>query len=207
MGSTSSMLMHYLDSALLSRWSYEAQGPTAPYGGQSILRIPKQTREKEKRLETASLFRRLQYGWDESLRTRSAGTPWAISHIPPFYKDDSRRLPTKAEFVYWSLRRCVICLILVDVVCYMGRDTSQNALIFNSSRIALFSRLQNVTAEELILRVIASLLHWIVTTLYLHAIYDGVAAAVIGLDFGRMERWPPLYGSVTELYSVRQFWG
>lgn len=39
-GSTMSMLMQYLDSVLLSRWSYEAQGPTSALGGQKPLRTP-----------------------------------------------------------------------------------------------------------------------------------------------------------------------
>ena len=35
-GSPVSMVMQYLDSALLRQWSYKAQGPTSGLGGKSL---------------------------------------------------------------------------------------------------------------------------------------------------------------------------
>lgn len=62
-GSTTSMLMQYLDSVLLSRWSYEARGPTSALGGQKPLRTPTSASQRKRNSVPGALSSRLKFGW------------------------------------------------------------------------------------------------------------------------------------------------
>ena len=110
-------------------------------------------------------------------------------------------------FLYSNVTQLSISLLFLDIVGYLGRDTSMNSVNFASSRVPFFSRFQDVTSKEVVLRLITSFMHWLVTVYLLQAIYDGVAIIVIAFDLGRIERWPPLFGSWTDCWSIRQFWG
>lgn len=192
--------MQYLDSVLLSRWTYEAQGPTSGLGGQKDLR-------EEERRHHGNLAGRLVWGWEEAFRARSAGTRWEVKNVPAFYPDQPNRVPTKGEFLRWSAVRCFYSLAVVDVISYMGRDASMNDVNFSPGKVPFFSRLGDVMGEEMVLRVVSSVLHWVVFVFLLQGLYDGVAIVVVGLGMGRIERWPPLFNGWGECWSVRRFWG
>ena len=207
MGSTATMVMQYLESVLLSRWSYEAQGPTSALGGQTKLRTVSGAAQHKGRRSAGPSFSRLVFGWEESFRARSTCTPWEVKNVPKFHPDRPEMVPTRAQFLYLSARRCLISLFIVDVISFMGRDATLNSVNFAQSRIPFFARLQSVTTEEIVLRVISSVLHWVTFVFLLQVLYDITAIVIIALDFGRIERWPPLFNCWTECWSVRQFWG
>ena len=207
MVSTAGMVMQYLDSVLLSRWSYEAQGPTSALGGQTKLRTLSGAAQHEGRRSVGMSFSRLVFGWEETFRSRSTRTPWEVKNVPKFFPDRPEMVPTRAQFLYLSARRCLTSLFIVDVISFMGRDATLNSVNFAQSRIPFFARLQSVTMEEIVLRVISSILHWVTFKFLLQALYDVAAVVIIALGFGRIERWPPLFNRWRECWSVRQFWG
>lgn len=204
MGSTASIVFQYIDSALLSRWTYSARGPTSALGGQKNLQ------KNESHIPPGALTSKLVFGWEEAFRARSASSPWEVPNVPKFYPADKRpdRLPTKAQFLRYAALRCLASFCVVDMIGWMGRDTSMNAVHFASERIPLFARWQDSTGEELILRLVCSVLHWLVAFCVLQGLYYGAAIVVVGiLGWGRIERWPPLFNRMTHCWSVRRFWG
>ena len=209
LGSTTGMLMQYLDSVLLSRWSYEAQGPTSGLGGQKPLRTPSSTSQPKGHHLTSTFASRLRFGWEEAFRARSTRTPWQVNHVPYFFPDRPKMVPTKTQFLYRMASELLLSVLILDVISFMGQgqDTSMNAVYFASSQVPIFTRLRNVTIEEVIVRFMASIVHWVATICLLQVMYDGAAIVVIALGLGRIERWPPLFNSWTECWSVRQFWG
>ena len=130
MGSTVSMVIQYLDSVLLSRWSYEAQGPTSALGGQTELRTLSGAAQQEGERSAGIIFRRLVFGWEETFRARSTRTPWEVKNVPKFFPDRPEMVPTRAQFLYLSARRCLISLFIVDVISFIGRDTISNSINF-----------------------------------------------------------------------------
>ena len=207
MSSTVAIMLQYLDSVLLSRWSYEAQGPTSALGGQVNLRKPNDSQQHGKQARSGTVVERLVFGWEEAFRSRSARTPWEVNHVPKFFPEDPDLVPSRAQFLHWTSRRCLISFLFVDAIGLLERDATSNAIRFTSSRIPFFSRLQDVTAEELILRLVSSVLNWVMFVYLLQTLYDIIAVVVIGLGLGRIERWPPLFNSWKECWSVRNFWG
>ena len=208
-GSTTSMLMQYLDSVLLSRWSYEAQGPTSALGGQKPLRTPSSASQPYGNHFLSTFSSRLKFGWEEAFRARSARTPWQVNNVPVFFPDRPKMVPTKTQFLYRMTREFLLSILILDVMSLTGQvqDASIKSVYFASSRVPIFIRLRNVTVEEVILRLMASIMHWVATICLLQIMYGGAAIMVIALDLGRIERWPPLFNSWTECWSVRQFWG
>lgn len=206
-GSTVQMLMQYLDSVLLSRWSYEAQGPTSGLGGQKPLRTPSSAFQRIRKSILEAVSSRLKFGWEEAFRARSTRTPWQVKHVPNFFPDHPEMVPTKPQFLYQTARELLLSVLVLDVISLMARDVSMNSVYFASSRIPFFGRLQDVTVQEVMLRLIASVMHWVVTICLLQVMYDGAAIMAIALGLGRIENWPPLFNAWKECWSVRQFWG
>ncbi|KAL8668717.1 MAG: hypothetical protein Q9168_006664 [Polycauliona sp. 1 TL-2023] len=149
MGGTATFAFQYLDSALLSRWTYSAQGPTSDRGGQKNLQSDPDTQRS-----SGPLTSKLVFGWEEAFRARSVSSPWEVPNVPRFYPTDKHpnRLPTKAQFLSYAALRCLISFCLLDLVGWMGRDASMNTVNFASERIPLFARWRDVTGEELVVR-------------------------------------------------------
>ncbi|KAL8741836.1 MAG: hypothetical protein Q9184_008338 [Pyrenodesmia sp. 2 TL-2023] len=211
-GSTASMALQYLDSALLSRWTYTARGPTSALGGQKNLRHSDETghhhcHRSAGHTAFSSSWSRLVFGWEEAFRARSARSPWEVKNVPSFDPGHPDAVPTKAQFLRRTALRALLSLFVVDVIGYLGRDASMNAVHFARGRIPVFARWRSVTGEELVLRLVSSVLNWATFVCLLQALYDGAAIAVMGLGWGRIERWPPLFNRWTECWSVRRFWG
>ncbi|CAF9935285.1 MAG: hypothetical protein HETSPECPRED_009728 [Heterodermia speciosa] len=206
-GGCTGMVLQYLDSVMLSRWTYEAQGPTSALGGQKLLRASKVPIEPKKDRHPNAFFSRLRFGWDEAFRCRSPRSPWEVKHVPRFFPDRPDREPSKTEFLYMMTKEFFVSVLFLDILSLMGRDVSGNPAKFASSEIPLFTRLPSLSAEVVILRLVSSVMHWVVTAFLLQVMYDAAAIAVVLFDFGRVERWPPLFNSWVECWSIRQFWG
>lgn len=206
-GSTTSMLMQYLDSVLLSQWSYEAQGPTSALGGQKPLQTPNDASQRKRYSILGTLSWRLKFGWEEAFRARSTGTPWQVNHVPKFFPDHPKMVPTKTQFLYRTAQEFLLSVLILDVMSFIGRDVSINSVYFASSQVPFLTRLQDVTVEEVMLRLIASVMHWVATVYLLQVLYDSAAIMVIAFGLGRIERWPPLFNAWSECWSIRQFWG
>lgn len=118
-------------------------------------------------------------------------------------------VPTKTQLLYRMASEFLLSVLILDVMSFMGQgqDASMNSVYFASSQVPIFTRLRNVTVEEVIVRLMASVMHWVATICLLQVMYDGAAIVVIASGLGRIERWPPLFNSWTECWSVRQFWG
>lgn len=107
------MLIQYLKSVLLlSRWSYEAPGPTSSAfspGGDYLL---------------STFSSMLKFGGEETFRTRSTRTPWPVNHV----------LQRRSPCIGWRQNFCSDFLS-VDFISLMGRgeDASINFVYFVSN--------------------------------------------------------------------------
>ena len=207
-------ILQHLDSALLSRWTFESQGPTSGAGGHRDIRTVTTAysiRPKHDHAPAAkpndTWLQRFLFGFARCFDWRFPATPWEVNHTPKFIPSQPSHIPSKGQFLYWTSGRILICLLALDVLGVMRRDTSQNEVLFSQSKIQLFSRLSEVTAEELPVRVLAAILQWSGAIVILQIIYDVTAFLFVGLSFSSVERWPPLFGTWSECWSLRQFWG
>lgn len=138
MGSTSSMVLQYLDSVLLSRWTYEARGPTSGLGGQTALRTPRDAGHLlGRKSRSGSIVDRMVFKFEETLHARSAGTPWEVKHVPKFLADGPDMVPMRRAYLSRTMTHYLLSLSVVDVISYMGRDASMNSTTFAPNRVPL----------------------------------------------------------------------
>ena len=74
------------------------------------------------------------------------------------------------------------------------------------SKIALFSRLGEVTAEEAIFRVISSVMFLLNGCLTVVMFYHIISVICVAFHISPVEAWPPMYGDLRNAYTVRRFW-
>jgi hypothetical protein len=73
--------------------------------------------------------------------------------------------------------------------------------------VPIFSRLNEISHSELKTRAMASVGHWVAGYTFLTLLHSIIAFATVLLGIYEPKSWPPLFGSVREIYSIRQTWG
>lgn len=125
---------------MLSRWSYEAQGPTSALGGQKPLRTLSRASQPEGNYLLSTLSSRLRFGWEEAFRARSTRTLWQVNHVPSFFPDRPKMVlvPTKTQFLYWMELEFLLSVLIFDVMSLMrqGQDAPMNS---NKIRYELYN--------------------------------------------------------------------
>ncbi|KAH7115876.1 membrane bound O-acyl transferase family-domain-containing protein [Dendryphion nanum] len=96
--------------------------------------------------------------------------------------------------------------ILLDMISMAGKDTSRNAVLFAENKVPFFSRLGEITSEDIAIRIMSSLIASTVTYLLFQFLYSGGAVLTVGLGLGHVQEWRPLFGEFTEIWSLRNTW-
>ena len=206
------LVILYIDLALLSQWTYDAKGPTSSMGGLSPVDSnsskPKwDISNRKSSLGTIkAILDRLRFGFDISLQSRFPGTKWPVKNIPPFSRRDPGYIPSKAEFLLRSLLKCLIYVLILHLSSHLG-NPDENPILFSSDRIPFFRRLRNVSASEMSTRILGVLGYWTVQYMVIEVLYSVLAILAIALRITDVDVWPPVFGSVDEAWSIRQFWG
>ncbi|CZT12319.1 uncharacterized protein RAG0_16187 [Rhynchosporium agropyri] len=195
----------YIDTVLLHKWSFENKGPASALGG--LEPVPKSRRRQKSNAHNPheSNAERLLFGAEISLQSRFPTTKWPIKNIPPFRTQDPAYKPTKSEFLQGSLIKLALYVFLLDLTSLAPK--SDNAVNFGDSRIPFFSRASIITRDELITRIAGILGYWTVQYIIIQAIYASFAIVAVTFDITAAASWPPVFGSVSDSYSIRRFWG
>ena len=98
-----------------------------------------------------------------------------------------------------------ICYLLLDLMA-LGNDERQNAIQFHSAKVPLLTRIDDVSAEELGMRIGAT----IGAGLGIYCAQEGLqsllAMIAVGIGLGDVRYWRPRFGPISEAYSLRKFW-
>ena len=206
------LVLLYIDKVLLSRWTYTAQGPTSSTGGLQPVKDVQARQPTVKAPQedgTANdVWLRLRFGFGLSLQSRFAITKWPVKNIPIFARADPSFVPRKTDYLRVAIPKCILYFLLLDLAGLLnGSNNNNNHLVFSTDRVPLFARLGNVSIEELSTRSASVLAFWILQYIVIELVYGAVA--MVAVTFGRstVEAWPPMFGSLQDSYSLRQFWG
>ena len=135
---------------------------------------------------------------------RRIGTPWQVKNVPPFSSRDAGHVPSRSAFLLKTAASIFYC----HLIWYIG-STQQlpDAALVAIGKQPLISRFREVTKEEILFRTActASSYVQIVATLKTFPHVFGFIAVASGLS--EPAAWPPSFGALSELYSIRQFWG
>ena len=137
--------------------------------------------------------------------TRYIGTPWVIEKDPSFSKTDSAYIPSRSEFLRKHAVAIILTYLLIDLTTVIPPPNAD--VLFPAEKQVIFSRPSDVTLEEIISRAVSVFFHWLVAYCYITVISSTCAVISVSLNQSQPRSWPPRFGSFTDMYTVRRFWG
>ena len=197
---SASFLLQYVETALLSRWSFQHLGP---------LDTAAKDKDKEERSPTqetrhGSMLERLRFGLFAASSTRNVGTSYQVKNVPPFSRGDPDFTPSRAQFLRDKVVTVVLCYLTLDLLTF-NPQADENAEIFSVNNVSLFDR-ANLSAEKLIIRVASSLAFWASLYCIIQLYMSSIALITVASGLSKVKSWPPGFGALSDAYTVRRFW-
>jgi hypothetical protein len=212
-GNTLGFFLQFLDAGIISRWSFDARGPISAQGGmRHIVKCDHDLSDtrKPKDRPNRTWLERLAFGFWIALPLgpRLVNTIWQVKGTSEF---PLRRIPSRSELLGRAWLRLITCLLIFDLVGIMnGKDDSINKTnqeLFDWSRVPLFTRFGLISSQEIIVRIGVSFFMWLIGYCVVQAFYSAMEIFAVGSGLTGVEGWKPLFGSLSDCWSVRQFWG
>lgn len=143
------------------------------------------------------------------LSPRGIGTKLQIANIPRF-SDFGNMLPTRRQFLWSRSRDFVWRYLLLDALSavavfyqHSGRGKDYLSFIGPDVHVLHFG----MGLKELCVRTVLQILFTLWTKFTLSFLYDSVSLVAVGFSLSAPEDWPPLFGSISEAWTMRRFWG
>jgi hypothetical protein len=156
-----------------------------------------------------SRLKRLSWAIDLLSNPRGIGTTWQIKNLPPFCRKNPTYVPSRRSFI---IQRIVGCVFFYAITKTFGIVNEKIYIAnlqdgdYSEYKESILRRITDVSMRELFIRAWLPLdtlctIWW--QHQYLHCLVSAIAV-ILGDE---PRRWPPLYGSIKDVYSLRQFWG
>lgn len=82
-----------------------------------------------------------------------------------------------------------------------------NKDLLQPSKVPFLTRLNEVTNEEVWTRLVVALSSWTMFYFLLQELFSVPAAIAVILKPSSVAEWRPMFGPVSEIYTMRGFWG
>ena len=210
-GWTIFQLVDYVEKLLLSQWSYECYGPSS----QTV-----KTKKADKCRDSSSIswpsgrskakgtiWDRLKFGIWAAVSNRYIASPYQTRNVPPYSYSDPSFVPTRSNFLLKNAAVVVICCCIIDLLAQIVQSPEKNQVVYAENRVPFFTRLNDVTMEEVATRTITSVVYWAVSYIVVQGFNTGLALFSVASGFDRPELWRPIFGPVSQIYTLRGFWG
>lgn len=203
-GSSIGWTIHYIEIALLSRWSHETRGPNPP-SKQQLDKSRSRHEDTIARTNIAGFLERLDYGYLVTFSIRNCETPYEVKNVPPFSRKKPEHLPTRGTFLRHTAASALICYLSLDLSS-LGMQPEQNPILYSSERVHLLARLRDISLEELLIRALTSV--GVCASMYcLLRLYQDVVSFIgVVSRHDDVKSWRPAFGPLREAYSIRRFW-
>lgn len=197
-------LLHFIDVALLSKWSFETNGPIslAPRGRNAGRDTGDGTREGQ----TGTVWEQLRFGLIATFSHRNIGTPYEVKNVPLFLLEIQVMCPLRVKFLLSTVRKMVFCYLVLDILTSPRSQPEKNEILFSSRAVPFLTRLSELSIEEVAVRMLSTFIFWISGQCFLQPAYSAAAAAAVGLSLNEPKSWRPNFGPLIEAYTIRQFW-
>ncbi|EXJ91416.1 hypothetical protein A1O1_04528 [Capronia coronata CBS 617.96] len=186
----------YIDVAIVSRWDFEYSGPKAS------------NRAKDQRspFSADTLWNRLKFGLYAASSFRNCATVFETRGIKPFDRKDPSFVPSKERFIVSTTVHLIACYLALDILTSLG-DPERQAVLFSEERIPLLSRLNEVTSQELVDRLVCSFVFWLVNYLVLSTSVTAISLVMVLTGMTSVEWWKPMFNIDNGFpYTIRRFW-
>lgn len=196
----------YIDAVLLNKFTFEAGGPTSTAGGLTPVESSELKRAANDSGTLKEALHRFQFGLNISTQGRFPATRWPVRNIPPFSRSKPSHIPGKGSFQVQTALKVIIGFTLLALLGF-APNSGDNSTVFASEKVALLTRLDSVSREDIITRAGSVLGYWTVQYIIHVAVHGLLAVVVVTLGVSEVKAWPPVFGSIQDAYSIRRFWG
>ena len=200
-GYSTTFLVHYIATVISDRRDPRGKGSSH---GPNRHRPAKEIERGSKEAKT-SLWGCVNSGLEATFSWRRSGTQREMRNVPMFSSQDPSYEPTRAVFLRHHIFLLVSCYLVLYVL-VLGADPEKNKIFFAPAMIPFFTRLGQVSGEELAMRIFGTLGSGLGLFCSQQGIYSMVALVAVGLGLSEPRYWRPLFGSVSDAYSLRRFW-
>lgn len=203
-GYTLSSLLQYIDVAVLSRWSFELQGPENDLikGTTHIAPSKAPTRPQAKTSHGFEIIDRFKFGLWVFCSWRFVNTPFQVRNI--LRLDDSLS-QSRLRFLLHMGVTIIVCYLILDV---MGSSSDSDIAdkFYSSDKIGLLCRIQEVSLEELVMRFFAALALGASLVSVQRGVYCILAFISVAMGLHSPADWPPFNGPLSAISNLRSFW-
>jgi hypothetical protein len=186
----------YIDVALITRWDFDFSGPE-----------PKEpTKRAPSPYAVDTVWNRLKFGLYATSSFRNCATAFETRGLRPFRRSDPKYTPSTDQFVISATLHLIACYLVLDALTSLGEPDKQ-AVLFAESRIPLLSRLGDVSAQELMERLICSFVFWLVNYLVLSTSVTAISLIMVSTGISEVSWWKPLFNFDNGFpFTIRRFW-
>lgn len=131
---------------------------------------------------------------------RAIGTPRVAKNVPEF---PGKQPPSWSSFLSRKAFSIIIAYLFVD---FLNQQPPPSPEMYAARKAVLFLPPLEWTMETVLVRIISTLLFWLILRVTIGLIYNIAAFAGVATFLTEPADWPPYFGSLAEAFSLRKFW-
>ena len=197
----------FLVSGFILKENFEDAGPQI--GGSATYPSPYEATtwelsHRNARRRPDTLFQRFLFGVNTVNSQRNTLTAERTRNIPPFKRSDPKYIPSKGHFLLTRGSVAFIFFLIIDILTSGPGNSGGNAVIFAQEKSSLFRRGNLEEWQQRATVTLGQLFGIYTVTTWMHST---IAVATVAVGVYPPEGWPPLYGNIFDIWSLRKFWG
>ena len=200
-GYSTTFLLQYIATILSDRQYSPAEVSSHKQNGHRSAEEVEPTSQKQK----TGVWECVKSGLEATCSCRWSGTPREVRNVPLFSSQDPSYEPTHAVFLRRHFFLLISCYLMLDVL-GLGADPEKTKIFFAPAMIPFFTRLRQVSGEELAMRVFGTLGSGLGILCSQQGVYSILALIAVGSGLSEPKYWRPLFGSISDAYTLRRFW-
>ena len=190
----------YVTLVLLVRMSYEERDTTTPRR-EGNLDSTSRGQASQPSTQIEQLVKRFNFGFKTASTFR-------------WHRDDGRPKSSNTGKAAASMPRDLVLRAFLKLVCcYLALDAMSfaineelNSQYFNSSRVQFFARIHEVSVQEMVIRVSATMIFGLGVFCTQAMGQNMIVITAVSLGMSKPEDFSSGFGSLKEAYSLRRFW-
>ncbi|KAI8965388.1 membrane bound O-acyl transferase family-domain-containing protein [Daldinia sp. FL1419] len=199
-GYTLFSLLHYLDVAIISGWSFDAQGPTNGLTNRKR-RASNSRSYSRSRSRQLNIVPRIKFGFSTIFSWRFVNTPYQIrtgSRLDRISYSPGRFLIRAS----WTI---IICCLVLGTIDFL-QDNIATRKLYSPDKISLFTRKGKVPVRELEMRYFVSVGLSASIMALQRGVYAVLSFVCVATGLSSPSDWPPFTGPIFGSFSLRYFW-
>lgn len=204
------ILINYVESALIIKWSFETQNPTSSSTGPQVSASKRNDSSKfaiTTQTNGGTFRERFRFGYFVLSSSRNIGTPYMVKGTPDYSTKDPTYVPSRGNFLFRKAAIISFALLTLELASLAAQPLEYNEVAFSVEAVPIFrGNRENLTTEKIIFRSATVLGYWTCTYLVVNGIMSLFNFVNVALGIEDVRVYRPHFGAICEAYSIRQFW-